>query len=485
VSAERDGLVAAIRDEPEADGPRQVWADWLEEHREGARAELVRVQCELARDEGDGPRLAALAARAEELIQTHAAEWLGPTTSFPNSARFERGTAVLRLVPEQFFAAADYQRLAPEWFPRAGVTGLELRRLGKSETPTPIDSLPALGLLSQLDLIGCHLGREGVGDLARSPHAAGLRSLLLHEVDLDNIGLRRLGRSPHLGRLTALELNDEVVSPANVREMLDAGGLAGLQRLTLRALRRGQHAAWAALGRRAALRRLRSLTLASTQLGGSRGESIINGAGLSALLAQDHLAGLEELNLFAQTLGDEGLRVLAAAHLPRLRRLVVRPGSAEAARALLRASKLPALEELGIDGANFADDSVAFALAKTPELARLRRLALFSGTDAGVRALAESPHAAGLERLELLANRLDSAGVAALAGSPNLPRLRDLGVGTIQFGAGPRDLIRLAESPARAGLARLRLSFGGHLTDSRREELRQRLGRRLLLEFPY
>lgn len=51
-------LLAAIRATPEDDLPRLVAADWLDEHREGERAELIRLGCEFA-------RLTDAAARAD------------------------------------------------------------------------------------------------------------------------------------------------------------------------------------------------------------------------------------------------------------------------------------------------------------------------------------------------------------------------------------------------------------------------------------
>lgn len=51
-TAERDALYRAILEEPEADAPRLVYADWLEENGDAAdrtRSEFVRVQIELHR----------------------------------------------------------------------------------------------------------------------------------------------------------------------------------------------------------------------------------------------------------------------------------------------------------------------------------------------------------------------------------------------------------------------------------------------------
>lgn len=46
---EDQSLIAAILNDPDDDLPRLVYADWLDEHSEPERAELIRVQCELAR----------------------------------------------------------------------------------------------------------------------------------------------------------------------------------------------------------------------------------------------------------------------------------------------------------------------------------------------------------------------------------------------------------------------------------------------------
>lgn len=46
---DRDALVRAIIENPEDDSPRLVYADWLDEHGGAARAEFIRLQCELGR----------------------------------------------------------------------------------------------------------------------------------------------------------------------------------------------------------------------------------------------------------------------------------------------------------------------------------------------------------------------------------------------------------------------------------------------------
>jgi uncharacterized protein (TIGR02996 family) len=48
---EREAFLLAICENPDDDTPRLVFADWLQEHGDEARAEFIRVQIELARKE--------------------------------------------------------------------------------------------------------------------------------------------------------------------------------------------------------------------------------------------------------------------------------------------------------------------------------------------------------------------------------------------------------------------------------------------------
>jgi uncharacterized protein (TIGR02996 family) len=44
---DEQALLATILAEPENDAPRLVYADWLDDHGDPARAELIRAECEL------------------------------------------------------------------------------------------------------------------------------------------------------------------------------------------------------------------------------------------------------------------------------------------------------------------------------------------------------------------------------------------------------------------------------------------------------
>ena len=61
-------MLAGVVENLVADLPKLVYADWLDEHGRHARAEFIRVQCELARLSADDPVRAALAIREMELL---------------------------------------------------------------------------------------------------------------------------------------------------------------------------------------------------------------------------------------------------------------------------------------------------------------------------------------------------------------------------------------------------------------------------------
>src|SRR5438270_6904246 len=68
-------FLSDICDRPEDDTPRLVYADWLDEHGRPERAELIRVQCELAKLPEDGPSRDDLEEREARLLWEHGERW--------------------------------------------------------------------------------------------------------------------------------------------------------------------------------------------------------------------------------------------------------------------------------------------------------------------------------------------------------------------------------------------------------------------------
>jgi uncharacterized protein (TIGR02996 family) len=71
---ERDALLRAVCENPDDDTPRLVFADWLQENGEEARAEFIRVQVALA----GGTQDPKLEVREQELLDAHREKWEPP-----------------------------------------------------------------------------------------------------------------------------------------------------------------------------------------------------------------------------------------------------------------------------------------------------------------------------------------------------------------------------------------------------------------------
>jgi hypothetical protein len=227
------------------------------------------------------------------------------------------------------------------------------------------------------------------------------------------------------------------------------------------------------------LARVRAVDLTGNALGAD---------GVRALCAAPWGPGLRWLKLDSAALGDAGVSALAAAPVfAGLRSLSLADNRLGAAAFTAIAAGFGALRTLTLS-ANAAGDAGVAALAGAPHLAALRALALRNvrAGEGAARALAGARFAASLHRLDLSRNALGdaalgalaagrfdcleeldlsendigAAGIAALAAARGLGALRTLGLeGRNEYEAPPApSLVPLADSPALASLALLRLS---------------------------
>lgn len=86
----RQALLDAIRDRPDDDAPRLIYADWIEEHGDTERAKFIRTQCALARLPYWHPEQQRLAKEATSLFKRNRRRWL---VNLPRESKnhFERG----------------------------------------------------------------------------------------------------------------------------------------------------------------------------------------------------------------------------------------------------------------------------------------------------------------------------------------------------------------------------------------------------------
>ena len=87
--SEADALLAAIRQAPDDDAPRLIYAAWLDEHGQPERAEFIRVQIELARQNSP-----TLRKREAELLAEHHDALVGQLAAPHFRFRFHRGLIV-------------------------------------------------------------------------------------------------------------------------------------------------------------------------------------------------------------------------------------------------------------------------------------------------------------------------------------------------------------------------------------------------------
>src|SRR4051812_5415321 len=106
-------FLRAIFDAPDDDTPRLVYPDFLDENGQPERAELIRVQCELARLPSGA---AELTRRERELLVALAAR--GPDASSPR--RGFRATDTIAVSADVLADGDRFRELSvttyPEWF---------------------------------------------------------------------------------------------------------------------------------------------------------------------------------------------------------------------------------------------------------------------------------------------------------------------------------------------------------------------------------
>lgn len=243
--ADNDAFLAAIVRRPDDDLPRMIYADYLDERGEHARAELIRLQCAAARgDAADAGRIAELRDRFQE-------EWLAPLGRGIYYAEFRRG------FPEHIvMSARDFVRdheMIREQTPLRSVAllgaGRVLARLLAGHHLRDLTALhltggmlgdagverlaecPHLAGLTTLRLGHNEIGDDGTAALAQSPHLAKLRMLVLSHNAIGDGGAWELSRSPILGRLHVLDVSENEISPQSIMMMQNSPWLDQLVEL--------------------------------------------------------------------------------------------------------------------------------------------------------------------------------------------------------------------------------------------------------------
>jgi len=372
-SADERAFFDRIRDEPAEDGPRLIYADWLEENGQPDRAEFIRLQVALERLEEDDPRRPDLRERERLLRDANEHRWSADMIPLVSGYVFRRGVIdSISVDPNQFLSSgAAIFDLAPVRKVRFFEVRDRLVKLVQS---------PLLRNVRELDLTGNEsLGDSGPILLGRSKHLVRLDTLSLSYTELGDKGLQALAESPVFAGLRALDISGNG----------QAGGTARLGLPGLRALANSPH-----------LRQLDLLDVSGNYLSDSA---------LRALLDGPTARHLSLLVAHTNRLGDAGTAALAGSLVFTkmaemdgaidLRRVEMGPAGA---RALAECPAMKSVDRLDLEGNNLGDAGLV-ALTRSPHLTRLRVLSLRENriSDDGARALARSPLMATLRELDM------------------------------------------------------------------------------------
>ena len=401
---DREALHRAILDHPDDDTPRLIFADYLEEEGEAARAAFIRKQVELAR----APEYDPVWVRAKY-----------------HEPEFVTGSPWLEALP----TLSPGLTWTPEPFRRGFPSAVQ--SVGGVAFADNADALFALNPVDSLELSGV---RTGERELTESPWLTRLRSLSLPE-GISRVTARGILNSPRLERLTDLHVGSRMTPPVAADVIV---GSRAFKRLTGFSYRDDSrtHAIVTALARLADPPQLERLDLASNR---------ITAEPLAQLLAAPALANVVELDLSDNNLRADGDWALAAAELPALRvlRLLGTFPSHVAIRTLSESPVYAGLRSLSLSG-NHGSFGFVVPLAESPRSQNLRVLDLH-GNRVGARgaaALANSPHLRNLIELNLSENMIEDGGAYALAESPHLEGLIALDVSANLFTPAAEDRLR-------------------------------------------
>jgi uncharacterized protein (TIGR02996 family) len=221
--SDADALLAAVLADPDADLPRLVYADWLEERGQPERAEFIRVQIELARD-----RRNEFHAREAALFAAFGDEWLAPFRApgapldglTASHGAFRRGFVEVVWMP-----ARRFLREADRLFPMAPVRELRLTEVSRVELVELLTGEPFRRLVG-LDLSDRRVGKSAIEMFAAVKAVANLRVLRLRGCNLTDPAARELAAVPFPWPLRELDVSLNPLGAAGLAALRDRFGTA-------------------------------------------------------------------------------------------------------------------------------------------------------------------------------------------------------------------------------------------------------------------
>jgi uncharacterized protein (TIGR02996 family) len=469
------GFLEDIVANPDDDGPRLIYADWLEENGYAARAEFIRVQVERTTLPEWDARQVRLRLREEVLVREHGKRWKAelPRIEGVTWGEFRRGF----VATANFASFATIKASAGECWDAAPIEAIQVRWPRQGE---PCERLTPIAGLWELSLIENLMEPGEVDRIAASPLLSTVRALNARECSMGVDGFRRLVASPHLGNLTALRVPFNGIGNGAGGALRDAGTLNSLTELDLSDY--GSYGRYyedpilqsvgvLALTAWPGMAQVRSLTLSGNEVGQE---------GLATLLRSKRTAGLKELHLRGNGLDGRAMQAFESVN-PDLQLDVLDLGEnllRDLGLAYMTGS--PCLRELKVLNLERCElrQAAARRLAKAPFLNTLRMLNVNFNSfgPKGLLALLEG-NPQNLHTLQMVANDLRDEGASLLAGHPGANMLRE--VNLVSNGLGDQGAQALGNSSHLQNLLALRL-YGNAISQTATHALADSpLGKRL------
>jgi uncharacterized protein (TIGR02996 family) len=265
-----EAFLRSIIEAPDDDTPRLVFADWLDDHENPARAEFIRVQCSLDNITASDPRRLALRDREQELLRQYGWVWAEDLGYQVSGWAYRRG----------FIECVEMGLERPRDEILAVLQKAPIRHIRETsqfcDFSAVVDALPHLDRLTGLEFWGLYaFENDLLATILASPHLANLRTLILHHdrngnTADENVLVAAL-HSPHRAELRELAVNVDGMWRGPSRNILQA------------------------LATSAYLRKLQQLNLSNA--GDEGNEPQMDLETTSALGRSPNLAGLERLDL--------------------------------------------------------------------------------------------------------------------------------------------------------------------------------------------
>jgi len=226
--SDHDALLAGVLAHPDADLPRLVYADFIEENGDATRAEFIRAQCALTGGYfEDEKERAALELRERYLREKHGPAWLAPLKMngeplfTPRShGLFRRGFVECVWMPAAWFVAK-----AEKLFARCPVNELRVT-MGSATTLIDVVQSPHFHRLTTLDVSNrswSNSRNDFIEELTGGDTLTDLKRLRLRGCNLDGYDLDMLCRARKFDPLE-LDLSGSAITPEWIGRLRDAFG---------------------------------------------------------------------------------------------------------------------------------------------------------------------------------------------------------------------------------------------------------------------